>query len=460
MDPKAAPINRRRLLRNTGLGFGSLALNALLHDEARAAGAVSAAGGLALPGQPHFAARAKRVIFMFMSGGPSHVDMFDPKPAIQANMGKRPSSVDLRTERPTGGLLPSPFEFKACGQSGIEISSLLPNLRNCADDLCVVRSVHAANPNHGPAINFMHSGRIDQVHPALGAWVSYGLGTENQNLPGFVALGSTFIPIGRSGYLPGEHQGTPIVLGQDAPERMIANLRNPRLSRDRQEQQLALIRGLNQNHLAERGVDAMLEARTRAMETAFRMQFEAGEAFDLRKESPATRASYGTGAFAGACLLARRLVENGVRFVQITNGGWDHHNNITTELGKKCREIDQPMAALIQDLKQRGMLDETLVVWGGEFGRTPVSENGDGRDHNHFGFTMWMAGGGLKRGHVHGATDEFGFRAVEKPVSVHDMHATLLHLLSLNHEQLTYRYSGRDFRLTDVEGEVVKEIIA
>jgi hypothetical protein len=451
LDPSLR-LTRRRLLQSGGLGFGALALADLMHTEQ-----ASAAGVVA---RPHFAPRAKHVIFMFMSGGPSHLDMLDPKPNIQKYAGQRPGSVDLRTERVTGGLMPSPFAFQPSGKSGIEISELLPRLRGCADDLCVLRSVHASNPNHGPAINFMLSGRIDQVHPALGAWVSYGLGTENRNLPGFVALGSTFVPVGRSGYLPGEHQGTPIDLGQQDPEKMIAHLRNTRLDRNRQEQQLAFIQKLNAQHLNGQGSDAMLEARIQAMETAFRMQYAAGEAFDLRKEDEATRQRYGTGSFANGCLLARRLVENGVRFVQITNGGWDHHEKISTELRKKCQEIDQPAAALIQDLKQRGLLKDTLVIWGGEFGRTPVSENGDGRDHNHYGFTMWMAGGGVKGGMVHGSTDEFGFKAQDKPVSVHDLHATVMHLLGLDHEKLTYRYSGRDFRLTDVEGTVVKEILA
>jgi uncharacterized protein (DUF1501 family) len=324
----------------------------------------------------------------------------------------------------------------------------------------VLRSVYGSNPNHGPAINFMLSGRIDQIHPAVGAWVSYGLGTENQNLPGFVSLGNTFVPVGRAGYLPGEHQGTPIVMGQEDPEKMIAHLRNRGLTPAEQERQLQFIQNINQAHARQRGEDPLLEARIRSMETAFRMQFAATDAFDLRKESPATRAQYGTSDFANACLLARRLVENGVRFVQITNGGWDHHDNIDREIGKKCREIDQPMAALVKDLKQRGLLEDTLVIWGGEFGRTPVSENGNGRDHNPYGFSMWMAGGGVKAGYVHGATDEFGFKAVDKPMSVHDLHATILHLLGLDHEKLTYRYSGRNFRLTDVEGTVAKEILA
>lgn len=442
-------LSRRQLLQSAGMGFGALALADLLHGTAAADSTAA-----------HFAPRAKRVIFMFMSGGPSHVDMLDPKPAIRKYEGQRPGSVDLRTERKTGGLLPSPFAFKPGGKSDVVVSDLLPNLRTCSDDLCVLRSVYGSNPNHGPAMNFMLSGRIDQIHPAMGAWVSYGLGTENRNLPAFVALGGTFVPVGRAGYLPGEHQGTPIVLGQDDPERMIAHLRNRGLTPAEQERQLRFIQNLNQAHAQQRDEDPLLEARIRSLETAFRMQFAATDAFDLRKESPATRARYGTGDFANACLLSRRLVENGVRFVQITNGGWDHHDNIDREIAKKCREIDQPMAALIQDLKQRGLLDDTLVIWGGEFGRTPVSENGNGRDHNPYGFSMWMAGGGVKAGYVYGSTDEFGFKVEDKPMSVHDLHATILYLLGLDHEKLTYRYSGRNFRLTDVEGVVAKEILA
>ena len=394
-----------------------------------------------------------------MAGGPSHLDMLDPKPAIARNAGKRPGGVDLRTERVTGGLLPSPFEFQKCGGSGIDVSELLPHLKGCVDDLCVLRAVHGSNPNHGPATNFLISGRTDQVHPSLGAWVSYGLGTENRDLPGFVSLGNSF-SAARNGYLPGEHQGTPIDLDKPSPDQMIRHLRNPKLDRAAQSRQLDFLRHANADHMAGRGGDdAMLEARIRSMETAFRMQAAAPEVFDIRKEDAATRELYGEGKFANSCLLARRLVENGVRMVQVVNGGWDHHSDISKEIRKKSAEIDRPVAGLLTDLKRRGLLDDTLVIWGGEFGRTPVSENGDGRDHNPFGFTMWMAGGGVKAGHVHGATDEFGFRAVEGRVGVHDLHATILHLLGLDHEKLTYRYSGRDFRLTDVSGEVVREIL-
>ncbi len=408
----------------------------------------------------HFAPRAKRMIFLFMAGGPSHVDLFDPKPAIRKFAGQRPGSTNIRTERVTGGLLPSPFQFRQCGENGVEMSELLPHLQGCADDLCVIRSVHATNPNHGPATNFMVSGRTDPTHPSLGAWVSYGLGTENQDLPGFVSLGRASFGSARNGYLPGEHQATTIGIERSAPAQMIRHLKNLRIEPSRQERQLEFLRTMNAPHLAERGDDPLIEARIRAMETAFRMQTAAPRVFDIRQETAATRALYGEGVFADSCLLARRLVENGVRFVQINNGGWDHHENINKDIAKKCREIDRPIAALLTDLKQRGLLDDTLVLWGGEFGRTPVSENGDGRDHNPHGFTVFMAGGGVRGGMAHGVTDEFGFRAVENRVSVHDLHATVLHLLGVDHERLTYRYSGRDFRLTDVAGEVVRPILA
>ncbi|MEQ8786275.1 MAG: DUF1501 domain-containing protein [Pirellulaceae bacterium] len=443
-------ITRRGLLKTLGGGFGALALADLLQQESLAAAAST-----------HFAPRAKHVIFLFMSGGPSHVDLLDPKPAIQKYAGQRPGSVDLRTERVTGGLLPSPFRFRPGGKCGIEVSDLLPNLRECVDDLCVVRSVHGVNPNHAPAANFLFSGRIDQIHPSLGAWTSYGLGTENRELPGFVALskGGSASRYVRNGYLPGEHQGTPIDASVEDPEKMVRHLRNENLPAARQAEQVEFIQRLNAAHLANRELDAALEARIRAMETAYRMQFAAGEAFDVRKENQATREEYGEGWFSNACLLSRRLVERGVRYVHLEHSRWDHHDHIDRDIAKLSKEIDQPIAALLRDLKRRGLLEETLVVWGGEFGRTPVSENGNGRDHNHYGFTVWMAGGGVRGGHVHGATDEFGFRAVENRVSVHDLHATMLHLLGLDHERLTYRYSGRDFRLTDVHGRVVSEIL-
>lgn len=448
------PLSRRQLLQSLGAGFGGLALADLLYaDEMRAAN-----------GRPatHFAPRAKHVIFLFMSGGPSHIDLFDPKPLIKKYEGQRPGSVDLRTERVTGGLLPAPWKFQPGGQSGIEVSDLLPHLRGCVDDMCLIRSVVGGNPNHAPAANFLFSGRIDQIHPSLGAWVSYGLGSGNQNLPAFVSLSkegnaSRYV---RSGYLPGEHQGTPINLGEQDPEKMVRFLRNQKLGPEQQKEQLAFIERLNRAHLAARQADAALEARIRAMETAFRMQSAAGEAFDTRGETQAIRDEYGAGPFANGCLVARRLVERGTRFIQVEHARWDHHENINKDIASLSREIDQPIAALLKDLKRRGLLEETLVIWGGEFGRTPVSENGNGRDHNHYGFTMWLAGGGVRGGLAYGATDDFGFRAVEDRVSMHDLHATILHLLGLDHTRLTFRHSGRDFRLTDVHGRVVAELLA
>ena len=443
---------RRSFLRELGGSVGLLGLTSYLQ----------AADAPALPGKPHFKPKAKRVIFLFMAGGPSHLDTFDPKPALEKYAGKRPEAADLRTERVTGGMLPSPFKFQPGGKSGLPVSDLLPNLRDCADELCVLKAVYATNPNHSPAANFLASGRIDATHPGIGSWVSYGLGSVNADLPGFVSLGGGFGQVGfeRSGYLPGQFQATRVAAAETDPEKMIRHLRNPNIVPDDQKRQLETLQAFNRSHAALNGNDPQLEARVQAMETAFRMQTAAGEAFDTRKESAKVQESYGTGEFARGCLLARRLVERGVRFVQVSLGGWDHHANINVELKKKCKEIDRPIAALLKDLRQRGLLDDTLVVWGGEFGRTPVSENGDGRDHNHYGFSMWMAGGGVKGGMSHGTTDEFGFKAVDGRVSVHDLHATVLHLLGLDHEKLIYRYSGRDFRLTDVHGRIVKEILA
>ena len=444
-------LSRRQLLGAVGAGFGTLALADLLRAEQTTPSVVT----------PH-TAKAKHVIFLFMAGGPSHIDLFDPKPSLKKFAGQRPAGADLRTERVTGGLLPAPWEFRPGGESGLMISDLLPQLRECADDLCVVRSMVGGNPNHAPAANHLFSGRIDQIHPSLGAWVSYGLGTENRTLPGFVSLsdGGTASRYVRSGYLPGEHQGTPINIAEKDPEKMVRFLRNGKLDRAQQERQLDFIARQNSRQLAASGDDPGLEARIRAMETAFRMQFAAGDVFDIRSETQATQDEYGTSSFARGCLISRRLVERGVRYIHVELGGWDHHENIDKSISSLGRQIDQPIATLLRDLKRRGLLDETLVVWGGEFGRTPVSESGNGRDHNHYGFTMWMAGGGIKGGMAYGATDEFGFRAVENRVSVHDLHATLLHLLGFNHEHLTYRYSGRDFRLTDIHGEVVHELLA
>jgi len=450
-----SPISRRQLLRSLGGGLATLGLANLLSRESPAAQGI------------HFAPRAKRVIHLFMNGGPFQADLFDPKPALNEYAGQRPAAVQLRTENVTAGLMPVPAKFKRCGHSGLEISELLPRLGACADDLCVIRSLHTDNPNHGPALYMMNNGTITPTRPSMGAWFSYGLGTENENLPGYVVFCPgrpvRFAELWTSGFLPGEHQGTYINHSDLDPRKMVPFLRNASLSPADQRRQLDLIRELNAEHLEQHGPDSALEARLKSMETAFRMQFAASDAFDIAREPPSIREEYGEGHFAHGCLLARRLAERGVRFTQIYYGNaqpWDTHRNHNQKVRELCTDIDRPIAALLTDLKRRGLLDETLVIWGGEFGRTPTSESGDGRDHNHYGFTMWLAGGGIRGGMAYGATDEFGFRAVTDKVHIHDLHATILHLLGLDHERLTYRYAGRDFRLTDVYGRVVTEILA
>jgi hypothetical protein len=450
-------ISRRSWITSLCGGLGSVGLASLL-SEGQAQAAARAAG-------PHFAPRVKHVIFLFLTGGPSQLDMFDRKPALEKYAGQRPSSVDLRTERVTGGLLPSPFSFKKYGQSGIEVSELLPELAASIDDICVIRSMYTFNPTHTPARNLIHSGNIASTRPSLGAWISYGLGTENANLPAFVVLspaegsGSLW----RAGFLPAEHQGTHFNNSEAEPEKMIRYLRNTRLDPQAQRRQLDLVQSLNREHHDSFGADEFLEGRIQAMEAAYRMQFEALDVFDLGNEKEAVRAEYGSTPYANGCLLARRLVERGVRYVHVYYGPgqpWDDHKDITKSLRDRCPDMDRASAALIRDLKRRGLLDQTLIVWGGEFGRTPVSENGDGRDHNPYGYTMWLAGGGIRGGMTYGSTDEFGFKAVENRVSIHDLHATILHLLGIDHERLTYRYAGRDFRLTDVEGVVTRDILA
>ena len=455
---KERPLTRRGFVESLCGGFGAVGLAGMLGEQLGA----STVGG---PVGPHFAAKAKHLIFLFMTGGPSQMDLLDPKPALKTYAGQRPESVDLRTERMTGGLLPSPFEFEPCGQSGIEVSELLPSLGSVIDELCVIRSMYTFNPTHGPARNLIHSGNIAATRPSLGAWISYGLGTENRNLPGFVVLspGHRGGNLWRSGFLPAEHQGTHFNHAETDPEQMIRYLRNANLDAQAQRQQLDFVQALNRDHLERIGEDAYLDARIRAMETAYRMQFEALDVFDVGREPQRIRDEYGSTPFANGCLLARRLVERGVRYVHIYYGPgqpWDDHKTINKNLRERCPDMDQGAAALITDLKRRGLLDETLVVWGGEFGRTPVSEAGDGRDHNPYGFTMWLAGGGVRGGVAYGATDDFGFQAVENRVSVHDLHATILNQLGFDHERLTYRYAGRDFRLTDVHGTVLRELLA
>jgi hypothetical protein len=444
-------MTRREMIQALGGGLGMIGLSPLV--------GAAAAG-------PHFRPRAKRVIQLFMNGGPFQADFFDPKPALQRYAGQRPAEVEYRTENQTGGLMPVSFRYRRHGQSGLEISDALPQLARHADDLCVIRSMYTDNPNHGPALFLMNNGSITPTRPSMGAWFSYGLGTENADLPAYVVLCPgrpvRFAELWSSGFLPAEHQGTYINHSNLEPSRMIPFLRNSTLPLEEQRRQLDLMQRLNDDHRAQRGSDSALDARIQSLETAFRMQVAATDAFDVAREPQATRDLYGGSHFAHACLLARRLSERGVRFVQVYYGNgqpWDTHRNHDATTRSLARDIDQPMAALLTDLKRRGLLEETLVVWGGEFGRTSTSESQDGRDHNHWGFTTWLAGGGVQGGMAHGATDDFGFRAVQDRVHIHDLHATILHLLGIDHERLTFRYAGRDFRLTDVHGQVVRPIL-
>ncbi len=448
-------LSRRRLIQSMGGGLGTLGLATALSGTA-------AAGGRYAVGP----ARAKHVIVLFMGGGPSQIDMFDPKPSLKTYAGQRPAAVNLRTERATAGLYPSPFAFKRHGRAGIELSELVPQTASVIDDICLIRSMYTFNPTHGPGRSLFHTGTVLATRPSTGSWVTYGLGSENQNLPAFVALGGGFGSGGahtRSGFLPAEYQGVSFPDDDPDPEVIIPKLRNTWLSPSEQRKDLDVMQALNRGHSQSFGADPFLEGRIKSMESAYRMQFEALDLFDVRKEPAGVRAEYGETPFANGCLLARRLVEAGVRFVHVEYTGgpdWDDHRDVNDKLRARCPGVDRASAALIRDLKRRGLLDETLVVWGGEFGRTPVSESGNGRDHNPFGFTTWVAGGGIKGGIAHGATDEFGFKAVVDRVSIHDLHATLLERLGIDHTKLTYKYAGRDFRLTDVSGEVVRPILA
>lgn len=458
--PSASPIlSRREFLSRSGMGFGMMGLAGILAPRRAAAGA------------PHFAPKAKRVIHFFLNGGPSHVDTFDPKPALLKYAGRSLPGTRI-TERKTGAAFPSPFAFKRHGQSGIEVSELFAKTARHIDDIAVIRSMQAQVPNHEPSLMLMNCGDSIQARPSLGAWLGYGLGSDNENLPGFIAMCPGGYPIKsaenwQSAFLPGAYQGTYVDSQHTTVDRLIENIRSPHATPEVQRRQLDLLNALNLAHRRER-FDPRLDARIESFELAFRMQTEAAEAFDLSREPQAIRDLYGSGVHGRQTLIARRLLERDVRMVQLWHGAgqpWDNHEKIEENHRKLAAEIDQPIAALLTDLKQRGMLEDTLVICGGEFGRTPTVEmNGNnsklGRDHNHYGFSVWMAGGGIKGGTVHGSTDEFGFAAQDNPVSVHDLHATILHLMGLDHERLTYRYAGRDFRLTDVSGEVVLPIIA
>jgi hypothetical protein len=465
---------RREMLRRCGIGFGALALADLL--EAPAAAREERALNPLAPRPPHFAPRAKRVLHLFANGGPSHVDTFDPKPALAQYAGKALPIPNPPTERKTGNAFPSPYKFRAHGKSGIEVSEIFPKLAEHVDDLCVIRSMHADVPNHEPSLLLMNCGDARLIRPSMGSWIAYGLGAESRNLPGFIVMCPGGYPIQesqnwQSAFLPGIYQGTYIDTQHQDVRRLIEHVKNADLAPPEQRRQLDLLQAMNRRHAERRGGDAALEARIQSFEQAFRLQLEAEEVFDVTREPAHVRELYGRGTQARQLLIARRLLERGVRFVQVWTGEgqpWDNHDDIEVNHRRLARDCDQPIAGLLADLKQRGMLDETLVVWGGEFGRTPTVElpkpgsnagKINGRDHNHYGFTMWLAGGGVKGGFVHGATDEFGFKAAEKPVHIHDLHATILFLLGFDHQKLTYRYAGRDFRLTDVSGRVVGDIL-
>ena len=454
-------LSRRQMLRRFANGFGLLGLAGLFGEDLFAA-------AMRTP-------RAKRIIFLFMSGGPSHVDTFDPKPRLARENGKPLPFEKPKLERTrTGNILQSPYTFQKYGQAGIDVSELFPHLATCVDDLCVIRSMVADNINHNGACLQMNTGEQAFSRPSMGSWLLYGLGTENRNLPGFVVISpaqpAQGAPLWSSSFLPAAYQGT-LVSDLKNP---IANLNNPRRTLAQQRQHLDLLKELNELHQSRREEDSRLSARIESFELAYRMQTQAPEAFDIENESPATKRLYGVGEnvtdiFGRQCLMARRLAERGVRMVQVYHTQtskrsscqlWDQHGGLRVELPNNCAAVDKPIAGLLTDLKARGLLDDTLVLWGGEFGRTPTAEGTDGREHHPFGFTMWLAGGGVRGGMTYGATDEYGWHATENKVHVHDLHATILHLMGIDHEKLTYRYSGRDFRLTDVHGHVVRDILA
>ncbi len=473
-------LTRRDFLGRCGIGFGMLGLAQLLGPQAlRAATGPSPINGDSplMPRQPQFPAKAKRVIHIFANGGPSHVDTFDPKPILEKLHGKPLPMDNLKTERKTGAAFQSPFKFKKYGQSGIEVSDLFSHVAEHIDDITVIRSMHADVPNHEPSLLLMNCGESRQPRPSMGSWVTYGLGTENQNLPGFITMCPGGYPIQesqnwQSAFLPGIFQGTYLDTQHEQVEKLIENIRNQSIAKEEQRRQLDLLAKLNQEHAQRRAKDAQMEARVASFELAYRMQMDATDAFDVSREPQAIRDMYGPGTQARQMLIGRRLLERGVRFVQIWHGPgqpWDNHDDIEDGHRKLAGESDQAIGALLADLKQRGMLKDTLVIWGGEFGRTPTVElpspganagKINGRDHNHHGFTMWMAGGGVRGGYVHGETDEFGFKAVKDKVHVHDLHATILQLLGFDHTKLTFQHAGRDFRLTDVYGNVVNELIA
>jgi hypothetical protein len=465
---------RRDMLRYCSGGFGMMAFSALAAASTEAAEAVAApkAKGPLASRAPHFAPRAKRVIFLFMHGGPSAIDTFDPKPRLdKENGGNLPFEHPVGIIDPDGKILKSPWEFKQYGQSGIPVSSLFPHVAQQVDDLCIVRSMHTEGQAHGQAVLKLHTGDAAFVRPSMGAWVQYGLGTENENLPGFVTICPTLdhggVQLYGNAFLPAMYQGTALGNANISPSKAtFQHVQNATVPPELQRKQLDFLQALNQDYRKRDEADSQLDGVIQAYELAFRMQQYAPKLLDISSESKATLDLYGIGQqptddFGRECLLARRFAESGVRFIQVTHNPfkWDQHSNLKGGHEKNAKEVDKPIAGLLQDLKARGLLDDTLVIWGGEFGRTPTAEKKDGRDHNPHGYTMWLAGAGVKPGYIHGATDEYGYYAVENKVHMHDLHATILHLLGMDHTKLTYRYAGRDFRLTDVYGNVVKDLL-
>jgi hypothetical protein len=462
------PLSRRAMLRASAAGFGGLALAGLLADEA----AASVAADPLAPRSPHYAPRAKRVIFLFMHGGPSQIDTFDYKPLLTRDHGKPlPFAKPRVVSSETGNLLRSPWKFSQHGQSGAWVSELFPHVAGVVDRLCLVHSMHGSNSRHGGALLELHTGSDTFVRPSMGSWITYGLGSENRDLPGFITVCPTLTHGAENNYgsafLPAVYQGTPLGNASIPAERAkIPFIENPATTRAAQRLELDLLGEMNRQRLAETGPDSALEARIDSFELAFRMQAAAPRLQDISDETPATLAQYGlddprTANFGRQCLMARRFAEAGVRFVQVSHSyKWDQHSGLKKDHANNAAEVDKPIAGLIQDLAARGLLDDTLVLWGGEFGRTPTAQGDDGRDHNPHGYTMWLAGGGVKPGTHYGSTDDYGYYAVENKVHLHDLHATILHLLGLDHTKLTYRYAGRDFRLTDVHGEVVRGILA
>jgi len=474
MSSDRLPISRRSILRNTSMGFGMIGLHSLLAAEKP--------GGPLAPKAPHLAPRAKRVIVLFMDGGPSHIDSFDRKPLLDRDHLKPPPfklGMVFNKDFGLGNLMKSPYEFQRYGQMGMEVSSLFPHIAQHVDKMCFVRSMVADGLDHGGALLQMHTGTVTLTRPSFGSWILYGLGTENQDLPGYITInphrGHSGVRNWSAAFLPGAYQGTPITVGAgrrmpgqdqsaEAPKDPIENLTSKRLSTDEQRYDLELLRNINARQIEANPYDQRLETRIQSFELAFRMQTAGPEIFGLEKESDATKKLYGlddplTAEYGSQLLIARRMVERGVRVVQCNSAGWDQHSDLARKHAEQARKTDKPIAGLLADLQARGLLKDTLVVWGGEFGRTPFMER-DGRDHNPYGFTFWMAGGGVKQGFIYGATDDYGYHAVEDRMHVHDFHATLLHLMGLNHEKLTYRYSGRDFRLTDVAGTVATKLLA